>query len=306
MSANPKMTAPAAPALDAQALLVMVVICAMFGVQNVLVKVANSGISPIWQCGLRSIGATLLVALWAHFRGVRLWQADGTLWPGILAGILFASEFGLIYIALNYTDASRGVIFLYTAPFFVALGARWLLPNETMRSAQWLGMGLAFLGIVLLFGENLMRPLGEMWIGDAMMVLAAIFWAATTLTIKATRLAHAATEKTLLYQLAVSALALPLLSLGMGEAGVFAPSWQVWAALGYQIVGIATLSYLGWFWLVRRYPATQISSLSFLTPVMGVLAGILLLDEPLTWAIVLAMGLVGAGIWIANRPARRA
>lgn len=305
MSSPSRPAAPAQPSsLDTQAWVVLVVICALFGLQNVLVKVANSGISPIWQSGLRSIGATVLVALWAHGRGVRLWQADGTLIAGVVAGLLFSAEFGLIYLALNYTDASRGVIFLYTAPFFVALGARWFLPNECIRPAQWLGMGLAFSGILLLFGENLLRPLGQSWIGDLMMVLAAVFWAATTLTIKSTRLAQAAPEKTLLYQLAVSAVALPALSLVMGEAGVFAPSWPVWASLAFQTVVIATFAYLGWFWLVRRYQATQVASLSFLTPVMGVLAGILLLGEPLTWAVVLAMGLVGTGIWVANRPAR--
>ncbi len=292
-------------ALDRVAVLTMIVLCTIWGMQQVLVKVANTGISPIYQSGLRSLGAALLVWAWASARGVKLWERDGTLWPGLLAGLLFATEFALIFRGLEHTNASRGVIFLYTAPFFVALGAIWLLPNEKMRSAQWGGMGLAFAGILVLFGEHLLGPAEGEWIGDAMILLAAIFWAATTLTIKATPLARVAAEKMLLYQLAVSAVTLLPLAALFREPGVFAPTGMVWASLGVQIVVIASSSYLAWFWLIRQYPATRLSSFSFLTPVMGVLAGVVFLGEALTPGVVIALVLVGAGIWLANRPAAK-
>ncbi len=287
--------------LDRLAIGLMVLFCTIWGVQQVAIKIANAGISPVWQAGLRSIGATALVFAWARLRGVRLFDADGTLPAGVLAGLLFAAEFALIFIGLQYTSASRGVIFLYTAPFFVALGAVWLLPQEHMRRAQWVGMALAFTGVLVLFGENLVGPPGEAWKGDLLIFFAAFFWAATTLTVKASVLQRVSAEKTLLYQLAVSAVLLPLLALLLGEPGVFAPTPAVWASLVFQIVVVASASYVGWFWLIRHYPATRLSSFSFLTPVMGVLAGALLLGEPLTPAVFAALGLVGAGIWIANR-----
>jgi drug/metabolite transporter (DMT)-like permease len=296
---------PVRSELDRLAMVLMVVLCTTWGLQGVVVKIANAGISPIWQSGLRSLGASLLVLAWARARGVRLWDADGTWWPGFAAGLLFAAEFALLFRALELIDAARAVIFLYTAPFFVALGAVWLLPDERMRRAQWAGMALAFAGIVVLFGENLFAPARLSIAGDAMVLLAAVFWGATTLAVKATPLARAAPEKTLLYQLGVSAVVLPLLSLAFGEPRVFAPSAAVWASLAFQIVVIAATSYLTWFWLVRHYPATRLSSFSFLTPVMGVLAGVVLLDEPLTPALFAALALVGAGIWVANRPAPR-
>lgn len=286
--------------LDRLAVGIMLVLCTVWGLQQVVVKVANAGISPIFQSGLRSIGAFVLVLVWAKLRGVRLMESDGTLWAGILAGLLFAAEFALIYVALEYTDASRGVIFLYTAPFFVALGAIWLLPNERMRRVQWIGMALAFGGVVVLFGENLGRAGEQAWKGDLMILFAAALWAATTLVIKASALARVSPEKTLLYQLGVSALVLPPLSLLLGESGVFAPTAMVWASVAFQIFVVASSSYLAWFWLIRHYPATRLSSFSFLTPVMGVLAGVALLGEPLTLAIVIALALVGAGIWMAN------
>lgn len=288
--------------LDRLAISMMVVLCTIWGMQQAAIKITNAGISPLWQAGWRSVGATLLILLWARMRGVRLAEPDGTLAPGVIAGLLFAAEFALIFAALQYTTASRGVIFLYTAPFMVALGAVWLLPHEHMRRAQWGGMGLAFAGVLVLFGEGLLEPSGKAWIGDLMMLGAAVAWAATTLTIKLSPLARASAEKTLLYQLGVSALSLTPLSLAFGEPGVFAADARVWTAFVFQTVIVAAASYLAWFWLISQYPATRLSSFSFLTPVMGVLAGVLVLGEPMSAAIWLALALVGVGIWIANRP----
>ncbi|MFU2488626.1 DMT family transporter [Thauera sp. WH-1] len=289
--------------LDRFAIGLMVILCMTWGLQQVAVKVASAGISPLWQAGLRSLGAALLVWAWTGLRRIPLFERDATLVPGIAAGALFAAEFAFVYYGLQFTSASRGVIFLYTAPFFVALGARWLLPNESMRAAQWLGMALAFAGVLVLFGENLLRPAGQAWIGDLMMLVAAMFWAATTLTVKASVLNRAAAEKTLLYQLGVSAPLLLLAAVALGEPGVFAPGALVVGSLAFQTVMVAGISFLVWFWLVRQYPATRLSSFSFMTPVMGVLAGGLLLGEPLTPAVFAALLLVGAGIWVANRPA---
>ncbi len=288
--------------LDRLAIGLMVLFCTIWGLQQVAIKLASAGISPVWQAGLRSIGASVIVFAWARLRGVKLFERDGSLLPGLLAGLLFAAEFAMIFLGLQYTTASRGVIFLYTAPFFVALGALWLLPLERMRRAQWGGMALAFAGVLVLFGEHLFAPAAGAWVGDLMIFCAAALWAATTLTVKASALARASAEKTLLYQLAVSAVALPLLSLALGEPRVFAPTTLVWASLLFQVVIVAGASYLGWFWLIRQYPATRLSSFSFLTPVMGVLAGGLLLGEPLTPGVLAALLLVGTGIWVANRP----
>lgn len=287
--------------LDRMAIGLMILFCMIWGVQQVAIKLASTGISPVWQAGLRSIVATVIVLGWTFVRRVNVFQRDGTLLPGLLAGLLFAAEFALIFIGLQHTSASRGVIFLYTAPFFVALGAVWLLPQEHMRRRQWMGMALAFVGVLALFGENLFAATEGAWVGDLMLLCAALLWAATTLTVKASALARASAEKTLLYQLGVSALVLPPLSLAMGEPGVFAPTPMVWANLFFQAAIVAGVSYLAWFWLVREYPATRLSSFSFLTPVMGVLAGGLILGEPLTPAVYAALLLVGSGIWVANR-----
>lgn len=288
--------------LDPLAIGLMVALCAIWGVQQVAIKWALPGISPVTQSALRSLGAAILVGAWAASRGVRLFERDGTLAAGIAAAMLFAGEFALIYWALQFTTASRGVIFLYTAPFIVSVGAVRLIPGEHLRPGQWAGLACAFAGVLVLFGENLLRPAGRAWVGDLMMLGAAVAWAATTLVIKATALARAAPEKTLLYQLAGSAVVLPLAAWALDEPGVVRLTPAVVGSLAFQVCVVASASYLGWFWLVKHYPATRLSAFSFMTPVFGVIAGVLLMGDPLNWAVFLALALVAAGIAAVNRP----
>lgn len=288
--------------LDTTAMALMVVLCAAWGLQQVAIKVANAGISPVWQASLRSIGAALLVWAWAAQRGIPLLERDGTLRAGLLSAALFAGEFALIYWGLNYTAASRGVVFLYTAPFMIALGAHCFLPGERLRPLQWLGLACAFAGILAAFGESLGLPTQDQLLGDGMLFLAAVLWAATTLVIKGSVLAKVSPAKTLLYQLAGSALLLPFVSLALGEPGVVALTPLVLAAVVYQTVVVAFASYLAWFWLVANYPAGRLAAFSFLTPLFGVLAGAVLLEERISAALAAALGLVVLGIWLVNRP----
>ncbi|WP_207481279.1 DMT family transporter [Arenibaculum pallidiluteum] len=293
--------------LDLAAAVAMTVLCLCWGLQQVAVKAALAGMPPILQCGLRSALAAALVWGWATWRGVPIFARDGTLLPGLLAGALFAAEFGLIYVGLGHTTASRGVLFIYTAPFMVAIGAHVLIPGERLGAIQVLGLVCAFAGVALAFGDALRLPTARELAGDAMLLVAAAFWAATTLLIKTTRLVRAPAEKVLLYQLAVSALTLTPLSPLLGEAAAGPLDATVLVAFAFQTLVVAFASYLAWFRLVAKYPAGRLSAFSFLTPLFGVLAGALLLGERVSAFLVLSLVLVCAGIFLVNRrqPARR-
>ena len=287
--------------LDFTAMIMLVVLCASWGLQQVAIKVAIIGVPPLLQSGIRSVGATIFIWLWMTVRREAFLERDGTMWWGIAAGLLFASEFILIYWGLEYTNASRAVIFLYTSPFVVALGAQLFIPGEHLRMIQVLGLCCAFAGIVVAFGESLSYPTHRMLIGDSMLAGAAILWGATTVLIKASPLSMIKASKTLLYQLAVSAVVLPLASLVKGESGITLTPLIV-GCIVYQTVWVAFITYLAWFWLIRHYPPSRLASFTFLTPLFGVLAGSLLLDEPITAGLLLALALVGAGIYLVNRP----
>jgi drug/metabolite transporter (DMT)-like permease len=195
-------------------------LCALWSLGHVAIKVTNAGVSPAFQSGLRSLGALALLWLWSWLRGVSLLAPEGTLLIGIAAGVMFAAEFALIYWALVFTDVARGVIILYTTPFFVALGAHVFVQGEQLRRLQVVGLFCAFAGVVIAFSDGLTLPSYRALIGDAMMLGAALLWGATTVLVKATKLARIDPAKTLAYQLAVSGIVLTPMALLLGERGI--------------------------------------------------------------------------------------
>ena len=289
--------------LDVAAMVILVVLCASWGLAQVAIKVANQGVSPILQAAIRSTAASVLVWIWMALRREPILVRDGTLWWGVAAGVLFAGEFILVYWGLEYTNASRSVVFLYTSPFVVALGAQIFIPGECLRKTQVLGLLSAFAGIVVAFGESMGLPTYRMMIGDGMLIGGAVLWGATTVLIKAGPLARIPASRTLLYQLAVSALVLSLGVVAKGESGISSMTPVIAASLVYQSVWVAFITYLVWFWLIRHYPAARLASFTFLTPLFGVLAGAVLLHEAVTKALLVAAVLVCAGVYLVNRPA---
>ncbi len=271
--------------------------------QQVAIKVAIAGgLPPVLQAALRSAIAAVLVCAWQAARGrLRpLLVRDGAFGLGVLAGVLFGAEFVALFGGLARTSAERAVIVLYTAPFFVAAGAHLLVAGERMRARQWLGMVLAFAGVAAVESEAAHLQSGGL-AGDALVLLAAMFWAATSVLIKASRLARLSAAKIVLYQLIVSVPVLLACSALAGESWVLAGVRPVaWAALAYQSAGVACASYLIWFWLMARYPVSRIAAFTFLTPVFGVLAAALLLGEAVTPMIVLALLGVAAGLRLIN------
>jgi len=286
--------------LDATAVAIMLVLTALWGFQQVAAKLAAHGVSLVMQGAIRSAIAFALVLAWSRLRDIPLHTRDGTLVPGALAGILFGAEFAMIYAGLAHTTASRMVVFLYLAPALTALGLALLVPGELLAPRQWAGVALAFAGIVFAFRDGLMTGDRSTWIGDALGVAAAVCWAATTVLIRATPLARVRAEKTLAYQLGVSAPLMLLTSLALGEPGIVEATPLAVASLAFQSIVIAFASYLAWFWLLTRYLGGRLAVFSFATPLFGVAAGHLVLGEPLTPAFLFAAGLVGAGIVLVN------
>jgi drug/metabolite transporter (DMT)-like permease len=287
-------------ALDATAFATMLLLTALWGFQQVTIKWIAADVSLVMQAAIRSMVATLLLFAWARMRGIGLFGRDGTLTAGIAAGLLFGFEFVFIYAGLGYTNVSRMSVFVYLTPALTALGLHFFVRGERLAAAQWGGVLVAFCGLLLAFADGFFSEKGSTWIGDACGVIAAFFWAATTVLIRTTSLAKASATKTLFYQLAASAVILPLASILMGEKGIVALTPLALASLAYQGVIVAFASYLAWFWLLTRYLAARLSVLSFLTPMFGVLCGVVFLSEPLSGTFAVAALLVAAGIVLVN------
>jgi drug/metabolite transporter (DMT)-like permease len=286
--------------LDTLAISLLLGCCLFWGFQQVLIKATMGEMPPMFQASLRLVGATALLWLWCRWRGIALFGRDGSLQAGLLAGALFAGEFALIYSGLQHTTASRLTVFLYTSPFWVALLVPLSVKSEKLRGLQWLGLLAAFVAVVFALREGMSGNAATVR-GDLMGLLAGLLWGLTTVVIRASGLSRVPAEKLLFYQLAVSALALPVLSLGLGEVWVWHFSAFAVSSLLLQTVVGAFASYLAWMWMLGRYPATQISVFVFFTPLFALLFGALWLGERVTPGLLAAMATVAAGIVLVNR-----
>ena len=293
---------PQSRPLDALAISVTVALCLTWGFNQAAIKLAIHDIPPLIQSAARSVIAAFLVGAWTQLRGIPLFKRDGTLPAGIVAGALFTLEFVLIYRGLIWTTATRAVLFIYLAPFFVVLGSRWFIPGDHFHPSQWFGLLMSFVGIVIAFGLPTPAADPHQMLGDLMMVGGAAAWAATTLVIKASPLNRVSAEKTMLYQLVVSAPLLAAAALVYGEHITAMPSALALDALVYQAVWVVSVTYVVWFALVVRYSANRLSAFTFLTPLFGVAAGHLVLNEALTPPFALAVAFVAFGLVLVNRP----
>ena len=285
--------------VDAFAAALTLVLCIVWGFNQVIAKIALADVGPISQTGVRSAIGVVCVVAYALAAKRRVFSIDGSEAAGAVAGVLFTAEFIVLYESLRFTTAARATVFIYAAPFFVALGAALALKSEQLRPIQWLGLALAFLGVVL---GMMGRSAGGGAFGDALALIAAALWAATTVLIRATPLRRADPVKVLLYQIAAAALIAPVAAYALGEPAPAHLSATTAAVLVWQGVAVVAVSYVMWFWLLTNYAVAQLSAFTFITPLVGVFAGWLVFGEQVTPAFAAAIALVLAGLALVNWP----
>jgi drug/metabolite transporter (DMT)-like permease len=300
MSPNQVIPSAARP-LTPVAIALVMMLCLSWGFNQIAVKLALPDIPPLLQGTMRSALALPVLLLIAQVRGVKLFERDGTLAAGLFAGLLFGFEFVLIYTGLRLTTATRAVVFLYTAPFFVALGSYQFL-GERLSASQWGGLALSFAGVAVAIGVPQPDVDTHVLIGDFMIVGGGALWAATTIVAKATRLRFVAPEKTLGYQIAVSIPILALSAWLSGETLTRVPGPLASSLVIWQAIWVVGLTYTIWFGLVRTYSASKLSAFTFITPLFGVVASYFIVHDVLTLAFGVAAMLVIAGLFLVNRP----
>ena len=276
----------------------------LMGLNQVMIKLVNAGMQPVFQAGLRSACAVLPVLAFALLTRKRLSLTDGSFWPGVLCGCFFATEFMLLFQSVEYTSVARVSVFFYTMPFWVAAGAHFLIPGERLTRIRVLGLVLAASGVALALLRNDSPAGPHALFGDFLALLGAMFWAGIIFVVRLTKFSRASSEMQILYQLAVSAVVLlaaaPLFGPLIREmtpalAGIFA----------FQVLAVVSFGFVTWFWVLKRYPASDMASFSFLTPLFGVVFAWLILGEEISWAVIVALGLVAIGIVLVNRKPRR-
>ena len=287
-------------ALTPGAVALMLVLCFSWGFNQIAVKLALPDIPPMLQAMIRSAAALPVMLAVGWLRGVKFFTRDGSLGPGLFAGLLFSLEFVLIFRGLLLTSALRAVVFLYTAPFFVALGSYHFL-GERLSALQWSGLGLSFAGVALAIGVPQANVDASVLLGDLLIVGGGALWAATTLIVKATGLRHAPPEKALSYQVALSIPILGFAAWVSGETITHFPGPLAVSVLAYQAFWVVGLTFLMWFAMVKTYSASKLSAFTFITPLFGVVASYFIMHDTLTPAFGAAALLVIAGLYLVNK-----
>ena len=301
MSSETSIIPSAARPLSPGAIVLMLMLCLSWGFNQIAVKLVLPDVPPMLQALIRSSGALPVLLIIGWLRGVKFFQRDGTLWAGLSAGVIFGIEFVLIYRGLLLTSASRAVVFLYTAPFFVALGS-YLFLGERLRGSQWGGLALCFAGVALAIGVPQANVDANVLIGDLLIVAGGAMWAVTTLLVKATALIKAPAEKGLGYQVALSIPILAFAAWVSGERITHIPGPLSLSLMAYQAIWVVGLTFLLWFVLVKTYSASKLSAFTFITPLFGVVASYFIMHDTLTLAFGAAALLVIAGLYLVNRP----
>lgn len=285
-------------ALDVQASGLMMILCLIWGIQQVVLKLAAADIAPIMQIAIRSGLAALLVFPLIQLKaGTHLYSKEYLL-PGIWLAFLFSAEFVLVAEALRYTTASHTVVLLYTAPIFVALGLHWKLPAEKLNLIQWSGILIAFSGIMLCFmgrEQASAELLQQTLFGDFLALMAGIMWALTTISLRLTRLSDAAPTQTLFYQLVGGCVFLLPVAFILGQTEIH---WTAVAinSMIFHVLIMSFFSLMLWFWLLRKYLANGLGVFSFLTPIFGMIFGVIFLHEQIEMNFMLGTGFVLIGV----------
>ena len=273
---------------------------ALLGINQVVIKLVNEGLQPVFFAGLRSLGAAIClgVFMWAMGRAPKI--RPGTWGVGLLIGTVFALEFLFLFIALDLTTVVRVGVIFYSMPVWMAIAAHFVLPEDRMSGTKAIGLGLAFLGVAIAILSRGSGSGGSL-LGDLCALAAAMGWAATALMAKASRLRHETPEMQLMWQITVSA---PILLIGAFFFGPFVRDFQPvlhLSGMAFQI-GLVSIGFVFWLWLLSIYPASGVASFSFLGPVFGVLFGWVLLGEPVGLSVWIALVFVASGLILVNRP----
>ncbi|MBP1735800.1 MAG: DMT(drug/metabolite transporter) superfamily permease [Deltaproteobacteria bacterium] len=290
--------------IDMNGFLIILLLTILWGLNYPAVKVSNTGLSPVFTTFLRSVIATFFGVIYCLVVKQPLFHRGTLLFHGAMVGILFGIEFVFLYIGLLYTNAARAAIFVYLSPFVVAIGAHLFL-KERLNSLKITGLILAFLGIFLVFKGKPTAYNRLMFVGDLCEIMAAIFWGATTIYIKKYLAQRVHPINTFLYQLAFS---IPIILIGallLEDTWIKEFSMPVISSLFYQSVVVAFASYLAWFKLIHVYPVAQLSIFTFLTPIFGVLSGVIFMKDQLTMGLLLGLIVVCIGIYLTNYQKRQ-
>jgi drug/metabolite transporter (DMT)-like permease len=275
-----------------------VCLCVLFGANAVAIKISLSGLGVFTTAGLRFSMASAAIFLWARITGRSFKIESGQVCQLLIISMVFTVQLSLFYLGLSKSNASRGTLMLNLQPFFTLFLAHYFIPGDRITKRKILGILLGFAGVVFVFFEK-KGVTADFKVGDLIILFAAFLWSCSAVYTK--RIIHAFKPFHLvLYPMIFSAPLFFLEGFVWDTAMIAHVDTKVFCALLYQGLVTASFCFVAWLTLLKKYGAVALHSFIFIMPVSGVVLGGLVLDEPITVNILIALLFVVAGILFIN------
>lgn len=280
-------------------------LCVIFGSNAVAVKFSFSGIGVFTTAAIRFSIAALAIYTWARITGQSLAIKKGQIHQILILGALFATQLSLFYFGLSKSNASRGALLANMVPFYILFLAHFFIPGDRITRGKFLGVLLGFSGVVFIFSER-GGMTADFRIGDIILLVATFIWACNAVYLK--RIIHGFSPfHVTLYSMIFAVPVFFVEALIWDHPMISHLNIKIIGALFYQSIVTASFGFVIWNTLLQKYGAVALHSFIFIMPIAGVALGGLILGEPITPKLLIALVLIVAGILIVHwRPKEEA
>jgi len=279
-------------------------LCMLFGSNAIAIKLSFAGFGPFTAAGLRFAMASAAISLWAMATGRPFSIRKGQGIHLIVLSIIFTVQLSLYYFGLSMTNASRGILIVNFQPFVVLILAHFFIPDDRISKKKTAGLVLGFAGVSFVFLDQGVTSAG-IRIGDLFILGTTILWGINAVYVKRIidgfRVFHI-----VLYPMLFSVPLFLLEGLLWDPVMIGQIDWIVLSALLYQGFVTAGIGFVVWNSFLKIYGVVSVHSFTFIIPMSGVLLGGLILGEPITKNILVALVLIGSGIFVVNYKRKKA
>jgi drug/metabolite transporter (DMT)-like permease len=280
-----------------------VFLCIIFGSNAVAIKLAFAGVGVFTSAAIRFSIAALAIFLWTRVTGQTIGLKKGQLHQVLILAALFAIQLSMFYFGLSKSNASRGTLIVNLLPFWVLFLAHFFIPGDRITKRKFLGILLGFGGVAFMFAEKTGVTAGFR-VGDLIILTATTIWACSVIYLKRIIGSFNPFQVTF-YSMVFSVPIFFIEALLWDRPMIFKLNLQIIGAVLYQSLITAAFGFVAWNTLLQKYGAVALHSFIFIMPIAGVALGGLVMGDPITLKILIALVLIVVGILVVHLKPRK-
>jgi len=278
-------------------------LCFVWGSTWLAIKVGLGSLPPLLFAGIRFVIAWGLLLAYALVMRIKF-PGDKTSWRVMLfLGVTqIALPYALVFWGEQYVTAGLAAVLFATVPFFVALFAHFIVPDERLTTWKLSGILVSFIGVIIIFSRELMVTDNSFWGGLALIVGAGSAGCANVVGKKYSRSINPIVN--VVVQMGVGALL--LMAGGIlfeREVSLNFSQTSLLMVLYLAVIGSA-FAFVALYWLFARMEVTRVSLFTFITPIVAVVLGWLMLGEKVGLNVVVGGSLILVGVVLVNQMLR--